>query len=173
MKFGKNLTKLSTALGFVALSAAASAGSTTPINMAVTLTTVANCSVAATGISFGTVLTPIVNNVSSTGGQITVNCSAGSPTISLGLAATSTTGNTVAARKLASGANSAVYLNYNLFTNSTLSQLWGDGTLGTSTVAAAADGTSHNYPVFGILPGGQTNGIQGAYTDTVSVVVNF
>lgn len=70
----------------------------------------------------------------------------------------------------------AYAIEYNLYTDSTRTTLWGDGSAGTSYVS---DGyllglltVSRNYPVYGRVPAGQ-NLPAGVYSDVVVVTVDY
>jgi len=77
-------------------------------------------------------------------------------------------------RQLSSGANT---LDYNLYTNSARSLVWGDGNAGTSTVS---DGygfllllvEERSYTVFGRVPTAQLVS-SGTYTDSLTVTIVF
>ncbi|AMO95742.1 spore Coat Protein U domain protein [Collimonas fungivorans] len=132
----------------------------------------ATCTVATTGIVFPAYASPGSTNSDSTG-DIAVTCSAlvlglGSYTISV-----STGAGTYANRKLTSGAN---FLNYNMFTDTARSIVWGDGTAGTQTVSDSyvilVAPTTRHYTSYGRVPGSQ-NKPAGTYTDTVTVTVTY
>jgi spore coat protein U-like protein len=85
-------------------------------------------------------------------------------------------------RKLASGAN---LLNYNLYTTSARTTIWGNGSGGTSTVGGSftlgnctllllcSDETeSRNHTAYGRIPASQ-NVPAGSYSDTITVTVNY
>lgn len=67
-------------------------------------------------------------------------------------------------------------LNYNLYTNSSHSIVWGDGTGGTSTVTDSYSvdllTVTRNYPVYGRVPALQKV-MSGLYTDTIVVTVDY
>jgi spore coat protein U domain-containing protein, fimbrial subunit CupE1/2/3/6 len=65
-------------------------------------------------------------------------------------------------------------LNYNLYTSSSYTTIWGDGTNGTVTQSydsGSAQGTV-NFTAFGNLPAGQF-ATPGLYTDTITVTVSY
>jgi spore coat protein U-like protein len=64
----------------------------------------------------------------------------------------------------------AAQLGYNLYTDASRRNVWGDGTGGTSTVSAA--GTFANLPVYGRIPSRQSVPAS-AYSDTVVVTVSY
>lgn len=136
---------------------------------------VANCSVSATSVAFGSYNPLSASNTDSTG-TVTVSCTLGgiisllvnyTINLSKGGAATYTP------RRMTSGSNT---MNYNLYTNSSRTTIWGDGTGGTTNIS---DGyllgigtTVRNYTVFGRIPPLQ-NIAPGAYADTITITVNY
>lgn len=70
-------------------------------------------------------------------------------------------------------------LNYNLYKDASYSQIWGDGTGGSTTVTGGihqsgllVTSVTVNIPVYASIPASQ-NVPSGAYTDTVTVTVNY
>lgn len=139
-----------------------------PVNAHALLTT---CTVSVTGIGFGSYASPGVANSDSTG-TVSVTCNGigvlVSYTITLG-----TGSGSYANRKLLSGIN---FLSYNMYTDPTRLQIWGDGSAGTSTVSnsytLALSSVITPYTVYGRVPGGQ-NPPAGTYNDTVIVTVTY
>lgn len=74
-------------------------------------------------------------------------------------------------RTLTSGANT---LNYNIYTTSGFTVIWGDGTGGTSQVTynGAGNPNSLNYTAYGRVPAGQYV-TPGSYADTITVTVTY
>lgn len=133
----------------------------------------ADCTVSTSGVSFGAynVFSPAAND---TAGDISVACTGLILSLSVSYSILlSTGGGSYASRLLSSGANN---LAYNLYTNSTRSIVWGDGSAGTAIVS---DGyllglftVTKHYPVYGRIPAGQ-NAYVGAYSASVIVTVNY
>ncbi|MDD3530359.1 MAG: spore coat U domain-containing protein [Gallionellaceae bacterium] len=78
-------------------------------------------------------------------------------------------------RKMASGANR---LNYDLYTNSGRTTIWGDGSGGTGTVTdsitlALLSYVYRSYSVYGRIPGGQNTVPPGSYSDTVTITLTY
>lgn len=77
---------------------------------------------------------------------------------------------------MASGAN---HLNYDLYTNSTRTTIWGDGTGSTQVVAdsltvPALFGTSNkDNTVYGRIPGSQSTTRTGSYNDSITVTITY
>ena len=129
-----------------------------------------NCLVSAQPLAFGGYDGTVAKTATS---DITVRCS-NQTTYTGGL---STGGGTFAQRLLAgSGADR---LQYNLYTTVAAATIWGDGTLGTGTVAGMGAGMSaanaQTHTVFGQLPDNAFN--QGApsgnYADTITVTITY
>jgi spore coat protein U-like protein len=156
---------------FGAMSAGVAGSATTTATFAVTETVQATCSTTATTLAFAA-YTPGAGAISNNS-TISVKCTKNTPyTISLN--GGTTTGGTVAQRLMASGANT---LQYNLFTTATFSQIFGDGTGTSKTVAGTGAGvaTASAVTVFGQLPDNAANqtAVPGSYTDTVTVTVTY
>jgi spore coat protein U-like protein len=64
-------------------------------------------------------------------------------------------------------------LNYSLFTNSTRTTIWGDGTGSTGTITSSGTGSAQAISIFGRVPSGQGTVPAGAYQDTVAVTVTY
>lgn len=121
----------------------------------------ARCRVSATGVAFGL----WTQSAMTAAGTVTVNCNGGdsaSYTIALGAGSSGT----FSARTLLSGANRLIY---DLYADSTHTQIWGDGTGGTATVAGSESGT---YTIYGLIPM-QTAPAPGTYSDTITVTVAY
>lgn len=73
---------------------------------------------------------------------------------------------TFAFREMRNGGHS---LRYNLFLDATRSQIWGDGTSGSSRFGPALPQT---LTIYGRIPARQTSPV-GSYTDTVTATINF
>lgn len=99
---------------------------------------------------------------------LTLQCTNTTP---LTLSASAGTGS-LAQRQLASGVNR---LNYNLFTNSARTAVWGDGTGGTSTIAATGVGTLSNIAltIFSRIPKAQSAAVPGGYSDSIIITVTY
>lgn len=136
---------------------------------------VANCSVSATTVAFGS-YNPFSGTADDSTGNIQVTCSLGgllSLLVAYEIKLSTGGSGSYAPRRTSSGANT---LNYNLYINSARTTVWGNGTGGTSTVS---DGyllglftTVRNYTVYGRVPALQ-NVRGGAYADTITVTVEY
>jgi len=104
---------------------------------------------------------------------ITLRCSNGT-LYAVGLNAGATAGTTYATRLLANGANT---LQYNLYTSSADTGVWGDGTGGTQVVSGSTLGftTPVTLTVYGKLFDSAANQLTppGNYSDTLFVVLSY
>lgn len=151
-------------LSMLPLAAQAATASTT---FAVTTTVLTACTVTALPLTFATYDPTAAGNTDGTS-TLSVLCTAGTPyNIALDKG---TNGASVTTRKmkLVSGADE---LGYQLFTNSGRTTNWGT-TVGTDTLAGTATGLLQAVTVYGRIPAGATVAA-GAYTDTVTVTVNY
>lgn len=86
----------------------------------------------------------------------------------IGLNEGTTPGATVNQRKMASGANA---LNYQLYSDSARSVIWGN-TSGTDTVTGVGTGLAQDHTVYGAIPAAQVVPA-GDYADTITVRVYY
>lgn len=124
------------------------------------------CSVSATNLQFGTI-DPLVATDHDSTSTITVTCSgilSTAYTVSL-----STGSGTYSQRQMSSGAN---ILDYNLYTDSARTDIWGDGTGSTSAVSGSANETGTDHTVYGRSPH-QPAALPGSYSDSITVTVTY
>ncbi len=136
---------------------------TATTSFTITATIVANCTISAGALSFGT-YTGAVSNSTST---IVVSCTKNAPYY-VGLNAGTATGATVTTRKMTSGTHT---LNYGLYSNSGHTTNWGN-TVGTDTVSGSGTGANQSLTVYGQIPAGQTL-IPGNYSDTITATITY
>ena len=102
-----------------------------------------------------------------------MKCTNGS-TYSVALNGGGTSGGNITQRLMASGSNT---LQYNLYTNSTHTTLWGDGTAGVTQPGTGAGlATATSFTVYGLLPDSATNQAavpSATYADTITVTVTY
>lgn len=147
-----------------------------PVNAALLST---SCTTTASNLNFGN-YNPLAATVVKINSTITINCSAtlslGGGTVNYTIALSPGNSNNYAMRNLLSGTNS---LNYNLYTDSTYSVVWGDGSGGTSAVAGSGDITlvlshfTNTATVYGRIPAPQITVVPGQYSDTIQVTVSY
>lgn len=131
------------------------------------------CTVATSGVAFGS-FNPLTGQSADTNGTIAVTCN-GAPgdtatytiTIGSGLGSFS-------ARKMLAGSDG---LTYNLYKDSACSQVWGDGSGGTSTVSDSvtltASSLTTNYVVYSRIAGGQRSAKAHTYSDSLLVTITY
>ncbi|MDQ8038782.1 MAG: spore coat U domain-containing protein [Rickettsiella sp.] len=128
---------------------------------------------APTAVAFGN-YNPISGTATTANGNIAVTCSAlviysASYVISLNAG----NSGSFATRFMNLSGN---HLNYNLYTTTARTTIWGDGTAGTSTIndsyTSIGLSTTRNYTVYGLLPALQALPV-GTYTDTITVTVTY
>jgi spore coat protein U-like protein len=156
-------------LGTVAFGAA-NAG-TTSTTFAVTATVQSTCSASATALAFPAYIPgagAVTNN-----STISVKCTKNTP-FTIFLNGGSTPGGTVAQRLMASGANT---LQYQLYTSTAFSTVFGDGSGTSHTVAGVGSGvgTANAVTVAGQVLDSANNqlAVPGNYTDTITVTVTY
>lgn len=162
LSFRKPRILLAAALAAMAWAPALAATETDVLTVQVTVQEA--CSIAGTTIDFGTY----------TGGQAAVldaqgaitysSCAAGTLTIALD---GGSAGN-VAGRQMGNGNGGNI--NYQLYRNSTRSQVWGSE--GDAQQIVLLEAGSGSVPVYGRIAAGQVVGA-GTYTDTVNVTMTF
>jgi len=132
---------------------------------------VITCSVSAPGINFGTYNT--VNTISLPASELTVSCSGLVGTVAPTVQLSSGSG-TYANRIMNGPAGNS--LSYNLYTNSSYTTVFGDGTQGTGDYVGASKGifflfpANYNVPIYAQLPGGQ-NVAPGSYATSQPITV--
>lgn len=130
----------------------------------------AACHVTASPLSFGAydVFDPLARPSAAT---LTVWCDPGQPAdVTIGIGPSARSGSiSTRQMQLVSGTDR---LNYNLFTDASLTSVWGDGTAGASVVVPHVTHGSGNIPVtvYGAIPAGQDVSA-GTYSDSVLVTV--
>jgi spore coat protein U-like protein len=131
------------------------------------------CTISAVGVNFGTYDPQSAANKDNNG-RVDLACPTAvmSPIVALngGL------WGAVNARRLKHN-TLAYFINYNLFTTTGRTVIWGDGTSGTSTVTlsgGSVSGGTRNFTrnIFGRAPGSQ-NVAAGVYNDTITLTVTF
>jgi len=136
----------------------------------VTLNVLANCSISAAPLAFGTAGTlssPVQGQTT-----LTVRCTNSTP-YNVGLDAGTVTGSTVANRLLAGTAtgNTATTVAYQLYQEAGRTTIWGN-TQGTNTVGGVGNGTAQTLNVYGQVAT-QTAPSPDTYQSTVTATVYF
>ena len=127
----------------------------------------AACSVNPTPVAFG-LYSPFNVAPTDTAGTLRVSCD----TVTVGYTVLLSAGSagSYAPRRLSGGMYT---LSYNLYTDALRTVVWGDGSGGTMIVSGAfALPGAIDHTVYGRVSAGQNVGA-GAYTDTITVTINF
>jgi spore coat protein U-like protein len=159
-----------------ALVIAITAGLGSPLSYAATASTtfavqasiLSACSLTATPLVFGVYSPTGGGNIDNTS-VVSVFCTVGTSfTLKLNIG---TGGGTYATRTLSNGSDT---LNYNLYTTSGRTTVWGDGTASTGTVTGSGTGllTASTHTVHGRLPPGQ-DVPPGSYQSVVTVTLEY
>lgn len=106
---------------------------------------------------------PNINGV----GSITIRCQGGGPSTFVVSLSTGQS-NSYASRVMTSGGNS---LNYNLYTSSGRTIVWGNGTGGSNTRTVSRN-TTTTLSIFGKIPAEQDVAV-GGYLDSITATVQF
>ncbi|SPQ00602.1 Sigma-fimbria pilin [Candidatus Sulfobium mesophilum] len=138
----------------------------------------AACTVSTASVSFGSYDATSQNHLASNG-SVTVDCSVGvappNPSVNvLIIIGQSPNSGSFNPRKM-KNITGADLLNYNLYTNSSMTSIWGDGTGGTSTVTLGK--VNRNAlpivtSVYGSIPAGQDVSA-GSYSDILIVTITW
>ncbi len=135
-----------------------------------------SCSVSTSAVNFGT-YNPMssTNLTTSNTAAVSVACSvvvAGIISYVIALSP-GNSGTFASSRYLNKG---GVHMNYNLYTTSALTSIWGNGTSSTATVSDSYTifgSTTRNYAAYGSIPALQRTVTVGTYTDSVTVTVTY
>jgi spore coat protein U-like protein len=127
-----------------------------------------SCTISVSSVAFGPYSVFTTTPADSTG-TITYSCNSAAANISISLGNGSSS--TFSPRTLGKGGE---VLSYNLYRNAGRTQIWGDGTGGTSVYTRANPPSNGdvNLTVYGRIPA-QQDVSAGDYSDTVSAVINF
>ena len=153
-------------LGLVPLAELHAQSQTVSTTFRVTARVEAVCEVTATDLAFGTYTAQAGTPAQGTT-LLRATCTPGS-TYNVGLNEGTSPGATINARKMASGAN---VLNYQLYSDSARSTIWGN-TAGTDTVTGVGTGLAVDHTVFGAIPAAQVVPA-GDYADTITVRIYY
>lgn len=124
----------------------------------------AACTVSATGLNFASI-NPISGNAYDSTATIIVTC----PTATSFSVHLSPGAGAYGQRIMSSGTNT---MRYSLFLDSAMTEIWGDGTAGTSFWSGTAGSAGASHTVYGHIPYQPTT-VPGTYTDTITVTVTY
>jgi len=137
--------------------------------LSVSATVTSDCTVSTTAIAHG-VFNSINGAVNNATGALSITCSNGAAwTATAGVGAG--TGASYTTRKMMSGAN---LINYNLYTTSGYTTVWGDGvTGGSATITGTGTGSLQSVTIYSRIPAGQGAAVVGSYSDSVAVTITY
>jgi spore coat protein U-like protein len=144
------------------------ASNSSAFTLTATATVTNDCAITATTVNFGSSVGILNSNKTATG-TITATCT-NTDSYSIALNKGTTSGASLTNRLMA-GSGSAV-VQYQLYTNSGHSTIWGDGSAGTSTNGGTGTGNSQSYTVYGLVQP-QPTPAPNAYSDTITVMVTY
>jgi len=171
-KFARNLLLVSLSGALVAMPVAGTAAvysnGNAPSAFDVTLTIIANCTIAAQPLNFGSTQGVLATAVS-VNTTLSVTCSNTTP-YNIGLTAGTGTGSTTAARVMSgTGANTSTVA-FNLYQAAGTTN-WGN-TQGTDTKSGTGSGTAQTLTVYGVVPA-QSTPQPDTYKSTITATVYF
>ena len=159
---------LAAALGAVAFSPAANAGTATGV-LNVTATVTGSCTIVTPAtLAFGNIVSTLTVPAPGTA-TLSVNCTSSLP-YDVGIDATG--GSAGTNRRMSDGAASPSFLLYQLYSDAARTTIWGN-TVGTSTVPGTGTGAAQPITVYGSVLVQNPTPPAGAYTDTLNVTVTF
>ena len=143
---------------------------------ALCITGLCSCTTVTTNVAFGSYSPLAYGNTDSTG-SVQVSCGGVAGLLvpfKIDLSAGS--GGSYAGRQMKSGADS---LNYNLYTDSSYTTIWGDGSgasqsvLGGLLLDVLGLSPAQTFWVYGRLPGRQLTAVPGIYSDLINVTLTY
>jgi spore coat protein U-like protein len=126
------------------------------------------CTITPTGVNFGSFTA--LSSTQNTSSSISVTCTNNAP-YTIAMDAGTSTGNTIAARKMALGGVGAGVVTYQLYRDSGPTNIWGDGTTGV-VYSGTGSGSAQTVPYYAQMPS-QTTPAAGTYSDKVTATITF
>lgn len=123
-------------------------------------------SLTADNISFGS-YNPLSGSNTDATGNIQITCT-NNTSYSVALSAGGS--GSYSTRQLSDGGSNT--LNYNLYTSSAYTSVWGDGTASSNTVDQTGSGSQDTMTVYGRITSGQSVA-NASYSDTINVTVTY
>ncbi|MCA8296192.1 spore coat U domain-containing protein [Burkholderia sp. AU30198] len=164
--FGGSQTSLNYGFYLLGAPTCASLATNGTFAFSATATVVNDCNITATNIAFAPV--GVLASALTATGTINAQCTNGDAfEIALNGGAS---GNVTARTMLRSGGGGSV--GYQLYLNSGMSTIWGDGTGGTTMATGTGSGVTQALTVYGQVPA-QTTPAPGSYSDTITATISF
>jgi spore coat protein U-like protein len=156
------------ALGAILLAAGPAAAKTATTTFQVTASVPSSCALSATDLSFGNIPANVSTAIDATS-VVTITCTNTTP-YSIALNAGTATGATVATRQMQNGSN---LLSYALYSNSSRTTIWGDGTSGSTAVSGTGTGEAQAHTLYGRIATNQNDVAAGSFLDTITATVTY
>ena len=164
------LARLAALVGACLLAAPVAAG-TAGTTFQVNATVVSACMVSGSLLNFGGAIDALSSAVPlDASSTLTVQCTNTTP-YSVALSAGQNAGGATnfSSRTMKNGSHT---LGYQLYTDSARATVWGDGTLGSSTVTGTGTGSNQSLTIYGRVPT-LSGAVPGTYSDTVTVTISY
>jgi spore coat protein U-like protein len=158
----------SAAIGLASFSAQATTKTAT---FQVSLSVLSDCAISAAPLAFGNANSALATTAIDQNTSLSVTCTTGT-TYSVALDKGTTTGSLVTGRLLAGTGSNASTVQYQLYSNTGLSTVWGDGTGGTTPVTGTGTGSAVSITVYGVVPA-QPIPVVDTYTSTETATITF
>jgi spore coat protein U-like protein len=126
------------------------------------------CSVVISSFSFSS-YSPLIHTGRFAEGVVSFNCAFGVASIELSSGSSGQFRN----RRMMSGSDPRAVLFYNIFLDVNRTQVFGDGTAGSSMYVPGTKVFRGRFPIYGEILDGQTKLPAATYSDTVSITVNL
>lgn len=169
---GLNMKWITAALCMCGVNAAFAATATTTFTVSSTIS--AACSTPSAGnLAFGT-YNPLGGSNATATADITITCTNSTPITSVTLSAGGS--GSINSRQMSKSGDTAKKLNYNLYTSSANTSIWGDGGSGNVTnnvSGSAGTGSAQTLTIYGTIAASQTSAVPGTYSDTITVTINY
>jgi spore coat protein U-like protein len=127
-----------------------------------------DCDITATPLTFPD--TGLINRPLSAVSTVDVTCTSGAA-FTIELDGGTTPGASMLRRRMIRAGGTDT-VDYQLYIDPQHTNIWGDGSYGTSHIAAVGTGTMHSYTVHGRVPA-QTSVPAGNYSDVITATVSF
>jgi len=156
--------------GLAALPAQASTNKTA--TFVVSLTVSSDCSISANPLPFGTATSALATTAITHNTSLSVTCSNGTG-YTLSLDKGSTTGSAISSRLLGGTGSNTQTVQFQLYIDSGLSNVFGDGTSGNgNTVSGTGTGSAVSIPIYGQVPA-QAIPLADSYSSTETATISF
>lgn len=137
----------------------------------VSLTVSSDCSISANPLPFGTATSALATTAITHDTNLSVTCSSGTG-YTLSLDKGNAAGSTLGSRLLGGTGSNTQTVQFQLYIDSALGNVFGDGTGGTGTVSGVGTGSAVSIPIYGQVPA-QPVPAADSYTSTETATISF